>query len=383
MSGPALPLRPACEPADDGGRQWVHPATRERRRPEVRQVCGPQDPRDELPHVDEARRVLDLLCQAGLRSRSVFDRGMQDAETRYERLRDAHSADVERRGGVAGLVSILASDTRPKTPCSDLDRKRSSLLARAASATLGDALRMFSPDADAGRIAKLRMAVGFSARVHLTDAPTDRVAMVTLTYRDATKQWEPRHISAFIKTLREFMRRRGHSLRYAWVAELQKRGAAGLHYHVAVWLPEGVVMPKPDAAGWWLHGMTNVEFARSAPAYLMKYLSKGNKATDHRLPHRARAYGVGGLGSYWRTARRWLGLPGFIKARADLTGSRDWVRWPGGGWMNTAAGTFWPSEYRLANVGVARMLERVADHGRPFEPSGVFCWRPWASTPSA
>jgi hypothetical protein len=83
-----------------------------------------------------------------------------------------------------------------------------------------------------------------------------RRAMLTLTYRDIDA-FEPRHISQLLKHIRHWLRRRGHRFHYVWVAELQGRGA--LHYHVLVWLPRGLSLPKPDKQGWWRHGSTRIE----------------------------------------------------------------------------------------------------------------------------
>lgn len=233
--------------------------------------------------------------------------------------------------------------------------------------------RALAPDARRARIARLRRSVGFAARaIEATDrVPGFRssyVAMLTLTYRDG-RDWAPEDLSWLIRTLRKWWARRriGRPLRYVWVAEVQRRGA--IHYHVALWLPPGVVIPKPDAAGWWTKGSTKVEAARAVVPYLMKYLSKGGNAPS--LPDGARCHGCGGLEHSLRRAKRWLGLPGFVRARSDI--GDDWRRARGGGWADPE-GFVVPSEWRRAWLGDRWGLVRVEDYGRPFVADGPFSW---------
>jgi hypothetical protein len=271
-----------------------------------------------------------------------------------------------RRGAVAGLVSD------PTTQSRVVSRVRSASISRDRASALREHRSLVDPATDAGRIAKLRRAVGFSARAHVVGdwvRPDDRCVMVTLTYAGTNADWQPNHVRDFLTRVRNWLARRDVRFRYVWVAELQKRGV--IHYHVALWLPAGVDLPKPDQAGWWTHGMTRIETARAAVPYLMKYLSKGGDASRYRLPKGARSYGVGGLEHTMRRARRWLGLPSFVRARSDIHG--EWKRAQGGGWIDPH-GEIWASEYRRVFAGDRYALERVLDHGRPFEADGPFCW---------
>lgn len=317
----------------------------------------------EVAHAEESARVMELLGRPLSRmADAVWEATHLARELSYEAERDLASARP-------GLVSVPTSDTR------SVWAKRSGLLVQSASQVMREALGLFDPATDEGRIARLRRAVGFSARCHgVADVvrPDDRVVMVTLTYRGDNDDWNPRHVSEYLKRTRQWLARRGQAFRYVWVAELQKRGV--IHYHVAIWLPEAVTLPMPDKCGWWPHGMTNIETARAAVPYLMKYLSKGsNSPARHRLPLGARAYGVGGLEATLRLARRWLSLPGFIRARCDI--HCEWKRAPGGGWTDPA-GKHWASEYARVFAGDRWAIERVLDHGRPFDPSGPFSWLP-------
>lgn len=229
----------------------------------------------------------------------------------------------------------------------------------------------FIPDAVLTRLARLRRAVGFAARGHLVSERghrSDVCLMLTLTYA-SDDGWQANHMTAFMTHVREWCRRHEVSCRYVWVAELTKRGR--VHYHVALWVPRGVKLPRPDDQGWWPHGMTRIEVARAAVPYLLKYLSKGAGDTLGSFPKGARIYGVGGLEHSLRRARRWLGLPAFVQARSDL--GDNWRRAVGGGWISPQ-GEHFPSEFARVWLGIAYGVERVLDHGRPFVAAGPFTW---------
>jgi hypothetical protein len=239
-------------------------------------------------------------------------------------------------------------------------------------------LKAFMPPVRAGRIARMRRSSGFAARMHAAASQragfrADSVVMVTATYRDGV-EWEPMHIARLMDRMRAWCKAQGLDARYVWVAEVQtqRRKAQGghcLHYHVAMWVPYGYMVPKADAAGWWPHGDTKTELARSAVAYLMKYFSKGSGGMV--LPNGARMHGCGGLEHALRRAKRWLGYPSFIKARADI--HDDWRPVRGGGWSDPD-GVCIPSEFVRAWVGDAWACVRVSDYGRPFPADGPFSW---------
>lgn len=120
-----------------------------------------------------------------------------------------------------------------------------------------------------------------------------RCLFVTLTYRANTKG-DPRDVSACLNRMRDWLARQGLPMcPYLWVAELQKRGA--LHYHLMIWLPRGLHLPKLDRCGWWKHGMTKVETARNPVGYLVKYASKFRVEDIARFRKGTRLYGYGGL----------------------------------------------------------------------------------------
>jgi hypothetical protein len=232
-------------------------------------------------------------------------------------------------------------------------------------------LRAFEPDAEARRLSQLRMHVGFAARSHCVQPSKggDDCLMVTLTYAGDNEDWSPRHVSTFVQRVREWMKRRELPCRYVWVAELQKRGV--IHYHVALWVPRGMKLPKPDEQGWWPHGMTRIEVARAAVPYLLKYLSKDTSKTFGRFPKGARIYGTGGLEHSMRRARRWLRLPAFVQGNSSI--DDDWKRVEGGGWCSPT-GEHYESEFRRLWIGGAPAMERVHQYPRSIEAAGPFSW---------
>ena len=133
--------------------------------------------------------------------------------------------------------------------------------------------------------------------------------MVTLTYRDVG-EWRPGHLPALLQTMRKWVQRRGHGLRYVWVAELQRRGA--VHYHLLLWLPKGLTLPKPDKQGWWPHGLTRIEWARKPVGYLAKYASKGGEAAE--FPKGCRLHGHGGLAAAARVIASWWRCPEWVRS---------------------------------------------------------------------
>lgn len=171
------------------------------------------------------------------------------------------------------------------------------------------------------RIAALRRNVWAAGKLHSQECPRGyRVWFVTLTYDtrgtlgNGAHDWNPRHISYAIKRFRHWAKKAGVKPRYVWVAELQQKGT--VHYHVAIWLPDHLTMPKWDlptstGAVFWPHGMTQTELARDAVGYLMKYMSK--IGGYHEYPRGCRIYGVGGLEQPSRQIRSWLNLPMWLR----------------------------------------------------------------------
>lgn len=181
---------------------------------------------------------------------------------------------------------------------------------------------------------RLRRSVWTAGTLHSAPLPGHRPAVahfVTLTYR-GVDDWRPDHLSKAMHRFRMHCKRFGIPCRYLSVAELQKRGA--VHYHLLVWLPQGVAMPHWDQptntprgrviAPFWSHGMTNTQVARAGVGYLMKYVSKLDG--DSCFPKGIRIYSVGGLDHQSRAIRSWQNLPEWAKRShgvGDLCRSRS------------------------------------------------------------
>lgn len=214
----------------------------------------------------------------------------------------------------SGLVSILTSDTN---------------------------YSIALPCAEYLRLKRLQKSVRISAEVvqeKLQKSYTKyKAAMVTLTYAPHV-DWSPRQISGYLKCVREWARRKGIFVHYVWVLELTKKGRP--HYHVLFWLPKGVSMPKADKQGWWRHGMTKSEWARSPVGYLCKYTSKGLDFDSWgKLPRGGRLYGHGGYTPAMRITRAWRVAPAWVR---ELIDECDGVRKVGCYWVN-----------RVSNMGIS------------------------------
>ena len=199
------------------------------------------------------------------------------------------------------------------------------------------------------RLRRMRRSVLTSARIQAEETAAHgarpRAAMVTLTYRDDAAPG-PRDVSGLLAHIRKWMQRRGHKgIRYVWVLELTKRGRP--HYHIVLWLPRGLTLPKPDKQGWWPHGSTRIEWARRAVGYLAKYASKGlDEGLVTALPKGARLSGCGGLDPEGRDQRRWWLAPSWVREVAP-----EWTAKlhpaPGGGWVARVSGQWWASPWSL------------------------------------
>lgn len=217
------------------------------------------------------------------------------------------------------------------------------------------------------RISRLRMNVWSAGRLMdetvRSFGKAVRPWFVTLTYDtrgtlgNGQHDWEPRHISDALLRFRRWCKRWGAPVRYVWVAELQQRGT--VHYHLVIWLPSRLSMPKWDkatshGAPFWPCGMANVQRLRSGVAYLMKYMSKIGK--HHEYPKGCRAYGVGGIEQALRPIRTWLNYPQWLRS---LAGIGDAIRVKGGHLLRST-GELLSSPYRVEMRGGIPFLRTVA-----------------------
>jgi len=207
-------------------------------------------------------------------------------------------------------------------------------------------------DTAQARLARMRRGVLTAARL-LAESSTagGRWVMVTQTYAPHA-EWTALHQTQFVKRLRAWSNRRGFTARYVWVMELTKAGVP--HYHTLVWVPKGHTLPKADKRGWWPHGMTRTEVARSAVGYLAKYSSKGSSGL---YPKGARIHGSGGLGEQLPVLRWWM-LPKYVR---DAVDAADRMRRVCGGFLSRVTGEFIEGRYLYGGggPGFVRLLRRA------------------------
>lgn len=239
-------------------------------------------------------------------------------------------------------------------------------------------------DHQKARITRMQKSVGVSAKaLHHLGAKNQRIWMLTLTYRGTNRDWRPHHISRYMDALRKwhYSRTGSKKVRYVWVAELQKRGV--IHYHVCVWLDNGLTPPKPDSCWrmkgetqWpmWDHGMSNRVRAKHPVAYLMKYASKGT--SEGKFPHGARISGVGGLDEVGRGCRRWVLWPAYVQGNASI--SDPFKPAPGGGYINAETGELLRSEFVPTGGGFTRFVRVRTTPRRLENVGGPFEWLPEA-----
>lgn len=181
------------------------------------------------------------------------------------------------------------------------------------------------------RVRRMQRRVKAWADLVQYDHPNFRLVMITLTYREI-EDWRPGQIREFMLTLRKNLA--GRLLSYAWVAELQKRGA--VHYHVLVLVKKGTLIPEPDKSGWWVHGLTRIETARS-PFYVLKYTGKEYQKTGF-FPKGLRMFAVWVskelAGEYARWFFRISAVPSWLRTKLIELGAvgAKFTRYPGGGW---------------------------------------------------
>jgi hypothetical protein len=203
-----------------------------------------------------------------------------------------------------------------------------------------------------------------------------RWLMVTLTYRQ-DGEWRRDHLRGLTDCYRHWAKRQGARVAYLWVMELTKRSRP--HYHLLVWIPSRLMLPKPDKRGWWPHGSTRTEVARNAVGYLAKYASKlfdvqsqsigdvnaDQSVTWRRFPKHARICGGGGLGEARAALRYWM-TPRWFRER--ITNVCD-VQRVVGGFAVRATGEFVASPWIF--LGFSSCRRWIVFAPRELEPCGA------------
>ena len=228
------------------------------------------------------------------------------------------------------------------------------------------------------RVTRLRKGLGVGAkRLHNMYRGKQNQLLVTLTYAGDNRDWRPEHISTYIACVQRWHKKQTGvtGLRYAWVAELQKRGV--IHYHIVFWLKKGLTMPKADKQGWWRHGMSNTKRATAPVAYLMKYVSKVDQKNVGSFPHGARIFGLGGLDKTGRDCKRWVLWPSYLQGNAAA--GDPFKPAVGGGYTNAETGEHFCAEFAPSGGGFKHFV-RVHTHARAIDANGPFSWFPQTST---
>jgi len=274
------------------------------------------------------------------------------------------------RDALLAAAALRTAEVAPVLCAAKFPKASAASLGLVHSSTSDTRLCRVSVELDKNRIRamRLRKSIITGARLHDEEARKGSVRgawyMLTATYREGSDA-SPCDVSELVKRIRghfdRFNRRKGLGrarLRYLWVGELTKRLRP--HYHLLIWIPRGYYLGKPDARGWWPHGMTKIEKARNAVGYLAKYASKFCGAMAEAFPKGFRTHGVGGLSEESKRELRWWKAP--TGAREALGPLAD-IRKALGGYVDKLTGEFWPSPWRVSFVQgrlFAWKLERIA-----------------------
>lgn len=210
------------------------------------------------------------------------------------------------------------------------------------------------------RLAKMKRKIYAAVAIHNNsdDYAKHKLKSVftTLTYA-STKTWSSKHITAYIANARIWAKRKGFRLRYVWVLELTKLGVP--HYHVLLWIPEHLTLPKPDQS-WWKQGMSKIETVRRVGS-IAGYLSKGSleQFEANKPPRGARLYGVGGFSANDKLVAAWVAAPQWVRERWPSPNYKPKKR-KGGGWVSTLTGEWVPSPWQTQLQGCRIIMVPVS-----------------------
>lgn len=177
-----------------------------------------------------------------------------------------------------------------------------------------------------------------------------RLVMITLTYRDA-KAWQPLDIRDYMVSLRRVLDTNLYA--YAWVLEMQQRGAP--HYHLLLYVKRGTRIPRPDDK-LWIHGSSRIETARSV-FYIVTYTGKEYQKSN--LPAGARMFAAqiyaGAVDSAEMLEFRMSTAPAWLRAKLiatqeDIGSDLHWSRCEGGGWVIRETGEKLASPWRVISI---------------------------------
>lgn len=160
------------------------------------------------------------------------------------------------------------------------------------------------------RLSRLRRRVWAWANFLQKESAGSSLWMITLTYK-CVEDWRPNHIREFMQAVRKLYKKK--LIGYAWVAELQERGA--VHYHVMLYLKGVQKLPHFDSLGLWEHGMTRVDCART-PFYIITYSGKEYQKAG-KFPKGLRMFAV------WLSP---FALAEHLLYQFSLTAKPSWVK---------------------------------------------------------
>lgn len=195
-------------------------------------------------------------------------------------------------------------------------------------------------DPKVARLARMRRRVkAWAEAIQFLHTSNTRLVMITLTYAEVDG-WEANHIRDYCKAM---VNRLGDGLlAWAWVAELQHRGA--VHYHLYMLVRKGTKVPKPDESGLWPHGHSNIQTGRSV-WYLVKYVGKEYQK-EGPFPKGMRIFSVAirakDVPMLAISIFKWSTLPKWM--RENMEALKGWglgvfpKRAPGGGYLVTIPG---------------------------------------------
>jgi hypothetical protein len=274
-----------------------------------------------------------------------------------EIFRDSHAICASGRPEVvicsteAGCL-VAAQTHRRSASDAGADCAAAGLVSSKTSGTSGS--RLILIEREKARLKRLKCSVLTAARLHVEQKGKWKVAMVTCTYAPA-HDWAPNQMSDLVRHIRQYLARKGVEMRHVWVLEFTKKGRP--HYHLLLWLPAGLTLPKPDKRRWWPYGMTKIEWARNAVGYIAKYASKGDSL--HPPARGARMHGNGGVTGDALLEQRWWKLPGWL--RDDVVPS-DRVRRAaprtGGGFVSLETGETYRSPWVVLFVRGQVFIQR-------------------------
>lgn len=113
-----------------------------------------------------------------------------------------------------------------------------------------------------------------------------RLVMITLTIA-RVEDYNPGMMRDYMKKLKQHLGEKLYA--FAWVAEMQERGA--VHYHLLVCVEKGTRIVAPDKSGMWKWGSSRTETARTA-FYICTYIGKERQKDLSRFPKHCRTFAV-------------------------------------------------------------------------------------------